>query len=78
MARVIIEVEGDRTEFEMGLAQIIKLTRMAYELQDGKEPGIRREVVYVPYCVPVPSPLNPPYEFTCGSTVPRVSVESTP
>ena len=45
MAKVIIEVEGERTEFEMGLAQIIKLARVAYELQDGKGPGAEREVV---------------------------------
>ena len=72
MAKVVIEVEGERTEFEMGLAQIIKLARVAYELQDGKERAVEREVVYVPYCVPVPGPLNPPYVFTCGSTSVRV------
>ena len=75
MAKVIIEVEGERTEFEMGLAQIIKLARRAYELQDGKDPVIEREVVYVPYCVPVPAPPNPPYEFTCGSTALRVGLK---
>lgn len=75
MARVIIEVEGERTEFEMGVAQIIRLTRMAYELQDGKNPDAVRDVVHIPYCTPVPYPPYPPYVFTCGSTTERMELK---
>ena len=70
MSKVIIEINEERIEIEMTIAQIIKLARMA--LQDDKEPSNQREVVYIPYCVPVPSPLNPPYIVTCSSTPEKV------
>lgn len=73
MAKVILEVDGERTEYELGISQVIRLARIAAELTaeyqghpQAKEE--KREIVYVPYTVPWFYPPYPPYVYPCGSS----------